>query len=98
MGSEGYLINQFLATRTNKRSDRWGGPFDARMALPVEIVRAVRAATHDQFVIIFRLSMLDLVPDGSARCCCCCCRCWSCCCCCCCCYCCLSCARARVRE
>ncbi len=67
MGSEGYLINQFLVERTNARTDRWGGAFEARMALPIEIVRAVRAATHDSFVIIFRLSMLDLVSDGSVN-------------------------------
>ncbi len=65
MGSEGYLINQFLVTRTNRRSDAWGGPFEQRMRFPVEIVRRMRAAVGRNFIIIFRLSMLDLVPDGS---------------------------------
>ncbi|UJF24656.1 NADPH-dependent 2,4-dienoyl-CoA reductase [Suttonella sp. R2A3] len=64
MGSEGYLINQFLCTRTNKRSDRWGGSFENRMRLPVEIVKRVRAAVGDSFIIIYRLSMLDLVEEG----------------------------------
>jgi len=64
MGSEGYFINQFLALRTNRRSDRWGGPFANRMRLPVEILRRVRAAVGRDFIVIYRLSMLDLVPDG----------------------------------
>ncbi len=65
MGSEGYLINQFLVTRTNRRDDRWGGDFSARMQLPVEIVRRVREAVGPDFIIIYRLSMLDLIDDGS---------------------------------
>ncbi|MEM7084237.1 MAG: NADPH-dependent 2,4-dienoyl-CoA reductase [Pseudomonadota bacterium] len=64
MGSEGYFINQFLVTRTNKRSDEWGGSFENRMRLPVEIVRRTRAAVGERFIIIYRLSMLDLVDDG----------------------------------
>ncbi|MFT4974413.1 MAG: 2,4-dienoyl-CoA reductase (NADPH2) [Myxococcota bacterium] len=65
MGSEGYLINQFIVSRTNHRTDEWGGPFKQRMRFPVEIVRAVREAVGDDFIIIYRLSMLDLVDDGS---------------------------------
>lgn len=65
MGSEGYLINQFLAARTNQRSDEWGGDFTRRMRFAVRIVQAVRAATGPHFIIIYRLSMLDLVPDGN---------------------------------
>ena len=65
MGSEGYLLNQFLVTRTNKRTDRWGGSFENRMRLPVEIVRRVRQATGPRFILVYRLSMIDLVPDGS---------------------------------
>jgi len=65
MGSEGYLINQFLVTHTNKREDRWGGDFENRMRLPVEIVRRTRQAVGDDFIIIYRLSMLDLVKNGS---------------------------------
>jgi len=65
VGSEGYLINQFIATRTNRRTDAWGGSFENRMRFPVEVVKAVRAAVGPAFIIIFRLSMLDLVPDGS---------------------------------
>jgi len=65
MGSEGYLINQFLVTHTNKREDEWGGAFENRMRLPVEIVRRTREAVGDDFIIIYRLSMLDLVKDGS---------------------------------
>lgn len=64
-GSEGYLLNQFLVVRTNKRTDRWGGSFESRMRLPVEIVRRVRQATGPDFMLIYRLSMVDLVPDGS---------------------------------
>ncbi|NNC98705.1 MAG: NADPH-dependent 2,4-dienoyl-CoA reductase [Gammaproteobacteria bacterium] len=66
MGSEGYFINQFLVTRTNQRDDEWGGAFANRMRLPVEIVRAVREAAGDDFIIIYRLSMLDLVEQGSS--------------------------------
>lgn len=65
MGSEGYFINQFLVTHTNRRSDRWGGPYENRMRLPLEIMRRVRAAVGEEFIIIYRLSMIDLVPDGS---------------------------------
>ncbi len=64
MGSEGYLINQFLVTRTNQRTDPWGGPFANRMRFPVEIVRRTREAVGDDFIIIYRLSMLDLIDDG----------------------------------
>lgn len=64
MGSEGYLINQFLCPRTNKRTDDWGGSFENRMRFPLEIVKAVRAALGEKSIIIFRLSMLDLVEDG----------------------------------
>ncbi|MFJ6564096.1 FAD-dependent oxidoreductase [Streptomyces sp. NPDC091412] len=65
MGSEGYLVNEFIAARTNHRTDRWGGSYENRMRFPVEIVRRVREAVGEDFVIIYRLSMLDLVPDGS---------------------------------
>ncbi|WNW14134.1 NADPH-dependent 2,4-dienoyl-CoA reductase [Pseudomonas sp. DTU_2021_1001937_2_SI_NGA_ILE_001] len=65
MGSEGYFINQFLAARTNQRSDQWGGSFENRMRLAVEIVRRVREAVGSDFIIIYRLSMLDLVEGGS---------------------------------
>lgn len=66
MGSEGYLINQFIVQHTNHRSDEWGGDFSNRMRFPVEIVRAVREAVGDHFIIIYRLSMLDLIADGSS--------------------------------
>jgi 2,4-dienoyl-CoA reductase (NADPH2) len=66
MGSEGYLINQFLVTRTNRRTDGWGGDYAARMRFPVEVVKAVRAAVGPDFIIVYRLSMLDLVADGSS--------------------------------
>ncbi|PKH22560.1 NADPH-dependent 2,4-dienoyl-CoA reductase [Enterobacterales bacterium CwR94] len=65
MGSEGYLINQFLTARTNQREDRWGGDFTRRMQFAIHIVRAVRAAVGEKFIIIYRLSMLDLVEDGN---------------------------------
>ncbi|MBL8406849.1 MAG: NADPH-dependent 2,4-dienoyl-CoA reductase [Candidatus Accumulibacter sp.] len=65
MGSEGYLINQFIAQQTNFREDGWGGPFENRIRLAVETVRRVRAATGPNFIIIYRLSMLDLVEGGS---------------------------------
>ncbi|WP_034944560.1 NADPH-dependent 2,4-dienoyl-CoA reductase [Erwinia oleae] len=65
MGSEGYLINQFLTVRTNQRSDEWGGDEQRRMRFAVAIVRAVREATGRDFIIIYRLSMLDLVEEGS---------------------------------
>ncbi|HMA52742.1 MAG TPA: FAD-dependent oxidoreductase, partial [Magnetospirillaceae bacterium] len=66
MGSEGYLINQFIAPRTNHRSDEWGGSFERRIRFPVEILRAIRAAVGQRFIIIYRLSMLDLVEEGSS--------------------------------
>ena len=66
MGSEGYLLNQFLAARTNHRDDNWGGSYENRMRLPIEIVRRVRQAVGEKFIIIYRLSMLDLVEGGSS--------------------------------
>lgn len=65
MGSEGYLINQFIVSTTNRRSDAWGGEYEARIRFPIEIVRQVRAAVGPDFIIIYRLSMLDLIPNGS---------------------------------
>ena len=65
MGSEGYLINQFIAPKTNHRSDEWGGPFENRIRFAVEIVRRTREKVGPNFIIVFRLSMLDLVEDGS---------------------------------
>ncbi|MBR7628654.1 NADPH-dependent 2,4-dienoyl-CoA reductase [Aeromonas popoffii] len=65
MGSEGYLINQFICERTNKRTDGWGGSNENRVRFPVEIVRAIRERVGTDFIIIFRLSMLDLVEQGS---------------------------------
>ncbi|CAI5744466.1 unnamed protein product [Peronospora destructor] len=66
MGSEGYLINQFIVKHTNKRNDEWGGgPYENRIRFPIEIVKAVRAAVGKDFIIIFRLSMLDLIEKGS---------------------------------
>jgi len=65
MGSEGYFINQFLAAHTNRRTDEWGGSYENRMRLPVEIVQRTREAVGRDFIIVYRLSMLDLVPDGS---------------------------------
>ena len=65
MGSEGYLINQFVAPQTNHREDRWGGSFENRIRFGVETVRAVRCRVGPNFIIIFRLSMLDLVEGGS---------------------------------
>ncbi len=67
MGSEGYFINQFLVTHTNKRTDRWGGSYENRMRLPIEVVRRTRQVCGDDFIIIYRLSMIDLVPDGSTH-------------------------------
>jgi len=67
MGSEGYFLNQFIAARTNHRTDEWGGSYENRMRLPVEIVRRVRESTGTDFIIIFRLSMLDLVEGGSSH-------------------------------
>ncbi|NAW89691.1 MULTISPECIES: NADPH-dependent 2,4-dienoyl-CoA reductase [unclassified Vibrio] len=65
MGSEGYLINQFICKRTNMRYDDWGGSYENRIRLPIEIVKAIRAVVGKEFIIIFRLSMLDLVEEGS---------------------------------
>jgi 2,4-dienoyl-CoA reductase (NADPH2) len=64
MGSEGYLINQFLAPRTNDRTDQWGGPIENRIRFPLEIVRRVRAKVGANFIIVYRLSMIDLVSQG----------------------------------
>ncbi|MDX1497603.1 MAG: NADPH-dependent 2,4-dienoyl-CoA reductase [Salinisphaeraceae bacterium] len=64
MGSEGYFINQFLVSHVNKRTDKWGGSYENRMQLPVEIVQRVREAVGPDFIIVYRLSMLDLIEDG----------------------------------
>ena len=66
MGSEGYLINEFIVAHTNKRTDEWGGAFDNRIRFATEIVRRTRERLGREFIIIFRLSMLDLVEDGSS--------------------------------
>ena len=66
MGSEGYLINQFIAKRTNKRNDKWGGEYINRIKFPLEIVKRIRLEVGKEFIIIFRLSMLDLVEGGSS--------------------------------
>lgn len=66
MGSEGYLINQFIAKRTNNRNDKYGGDYEKRMRLPVELVTKIRKAVGENFIIIYRLSMLDLVEKGSS--------------------------------
>ena len=66
MGSEGYFINQFTALRTNQRDDEWGGSFDNRIKFGVEVVRRIRQAVGEHFIIIFRLSMMDLVEGGSS--------------------------------
>jgi 2,4-dienoyl-CoA reductase (NADPH2) len=65
MGSEGYFLNQFLVAHTNRRTDEWGGSYENRMRLPVEVVRRVRAAMGADFIVIYRISLIDLVPDGS---------------------------------
>ena len=65
MGSEGYFLNQFLVNHTNRRTDGWGGTYENRMRLPVEVVRRVRAAMGPAAVLIYRISLIDLVPDGS---------------------------------
>ncbi|MFJ9637864.1 FAD-dependent oxidoreductase [Streptomyces sp. NPDC101178] len=65
MGSEGYLINEFIVSATNHRTDRWGGDYENRIRFPVEIVRRVRERVGSDFILIYRLSMLDLVPGGS---------------------------------
>ncbi|MEV4679803.1 NADPH-dependent 2,4-dienoyl-CoA reductase [Streptomyces kurssanovii] len=66
MGSEGYFINEFIASATNHRTDRWGGSYENRIRLPLEIVRRTREAVGTDFILIYRLSMLDLVPGGSS--------------------------------
>lgn len=66
MGSEGYLINQFIVTHTNQRTDEWGGSYENRIRFPLEIVRSVREAVGEKFIIVYRLSMLDLISDGSS--------------------------------
>lgn len=66
MGSEGYLINQFIVKRTNKRTDEWGGKYENRIRFPIKIVEGIRAALGPDFIIIYRLSLLDLVEDGSS--------------------------------
>lgn len=65
MGSEGYLINQFIAAHTNKRTDQWGGSYENRMRLPVTLIKSIREAVGENFIIIYRLSMLDLIEKGS---------------------------------
>jgi len=65
MGSEGYFINQFIVSHTNKRTDQWGGSYENRIRLPIEIVRRIRERVGPEFIIIYRLSMLDLIEDGS---------------------------------
>ncbi|GGH59734.1 FAD-dependent oxidoreductase [Frigidibacter albus] len=65
MGSEGYLLNQFLVRHTNRREDDWGGSYANRMRLPVEAVRRVREAVGPDFILIYRISLIDLIPDGS---------------------------------
>ncbi|MEE2023673.1 NADPH-dependent 2,4-dienoyl-CoA reductase [Alkalimonas mucilaginosa] len=66
MGSEGYLINQFICQRTNQRTDEWGGDFANRIRFPLETIKAVRERCGDDFIIVYRLSMLDLVEDGNS--------------------------------
>lgn len=66
MGSEGYLINQFIVNHTNKRQDEWGGSFSNRIRFPLEIVRQIREAVGEQFIIVYRLSLLDLIKEGSS--------------------------------
>ncbi|MCR8915165.1 NADPH-dependent 2,4-dienoyl-CoA reductase [Marinobacter panjinensis] len=65
MGSEGYFINQFIVAHTNHRTDRWGGSYENRIRLPIEVVRRVRERVGSDFILIYRLSMLDLIEDGS---------------------------------
>ena len=65
MGSEGYFINQFIVKHTNHRTDQWGGSYENRIRLPIEIVRRVRERVGENFIIVYRLSMLDLIEDGS---------------------------------
>jgi len=65
MGSEGYLINQFIAAHVNQRQDEWGGSYENRIRFPIEIVKAIREKVGKDFIVIFRLSMLDLMEKGS---------------------------------
>ena len=65
MGSEGYLINQFIVPKTNHRNDEWGGTFENRIRFPLEIIKEVKKRAGNEFLIIFRLSMLDLIDEGS---------------------------------
>ena len=65
MGSEGYFINEFLVTHTNQRTDKWGGDYSQRMRLPIKIVERTREAVGEDFIIVYRLSMIDLIPDGN---------------------------------
>ena len=65
MGSEGYLLNQFIVKHTNQRTDEWGGSYENRIKFPVEIVRRVREAVGPDFIIVYRLSMIDLIEEGS---------------------------------
>jgi 2,4-dienoyl-CoA reductase (NADPH2) len=67
MGSEGYLLNEFLVTHTNKRTDEYGGEYENRMRFPLELLAETRKAVGKDFIIMFRVSMLDLVPNGSTR-------------------------------
>ncbi|MFV0493179.1 MAG: FAD-dependent oxidoreductase [Pseudorhodobacter sp.] len=66
MGSEGYLLNQFLTPQSNRRTDRWGGSLANRMRLPLAVMRQVRAAVGDDFILIYRISLVDLVPAGAS--------------------------------
>lgn len=66
MGSEGYFLNQFLVVHTNKRKDQWGGDYENRMRLPIDVVRRIRDAVGEEFIIIYRLSLIDLIPNGSS--------------------------------
>lgn len=66
MGSEGYLINQFIVSHTNQRKDEWGGDYAHRIRFPIEIIRAIREAVGEQFIVIFRLSLLDLIPQNGS--------------------------------
>ena len=66
MGSEGYLINQFIVSKTNTRTDKWGGSYENRIRLPIEIVKRIRAKVGPNFIIIYRLSLVDLIEDGSS--------------------------------
>lgn len=67
MGSEGYFLHQFLAPRTNKRTDEYGGSFENRMRLPLEVVRAIREIVGEKFMLIYRISVADLVEEGSSK-------------------------------